>query len=422
MPPILIFEDGQFQHLYPLTYNRCACELPCGTGTPLSRMRQFLPGPVSGLIVRGYLTETVRRRIDCPVNSGQSTREGLLLVNARWLMTESFALPPADTAGISGAAVAWIHLSASQAADLNLSDLTENRGMEALLQRVQRRDAKVPLITYPWDLFDHQRPALLADFARLGAQVPDPAPPGVFLLNPSQMHIGENVRLYPGVVLDAQNGPIIIADDVEIRSHAVITGPVYLGPNVLIRTGADIREDCIIGPGSRVGGEIIGSIFLGHANKQHDGFLGQSIVGEWANLGAGTITSNLKNTYGTVRVAINGDQRSTGRQFVGSIIGDHAKLGIGTCLSTGSVVGFASHVTIPRPPKFVPSFAWATGGPIARADFEKIETIARTVMGRRHIEFTPADHELFVHIANAAGRIERFDWQETADAGETQPG
>ncbi|HEY4330398.1 MAG TPA: glucose-1-phosphate thymidylyltransferase, partial [Phycisphaerae bacterium] len=152
--------------------------------------------------------------------------------------------------------------------------------------------------------------------------------------------------------------------------------------------------------------------FLGNGNKQHHGFLGQSIVGEWVNLGAGTTTSNVKNTYGTVKMPLNGVDESSGRQFLGSIIGDHAKLGIGTYLSTGSVVGFGSHIVAPRPPRFVPSFAWVTDKGIQRADFEKLEQIAGTVMSRRGAEFTPADHELWVRIASEWALGEKHEWRE----------
>ena len=183
---------------------------------------------------------------------------------------------------------------------------------------------------------------------------------GAHLINEEKIHIAPNVKIWPGVVLDAQAGSIVIEENSEIRANAVITGPVHIGKNCVVRTAADIRELTTLGPNTRVGGEISHSIFLGNANKQHHGFLGQSIIGEWANLGAGTTTSNLKNTYGTIRVPINGVDEESGQRFLGSFVGDHAKIGIGTYLSTGSVIGFGSHVITSRPPKFVPSFGWVT--------------------------------------------------------------
>ena len=111
-----------------------------------------------------------------------------------------------------------------------------------------------------------------------------------------------------------------------------------------------------------------------------------------------------------VKVPINGTEESTNRQFMGSIVADHAKMGIGTYLSTGSVVGFASHIVTPRPPRFVPSFAWLTDKGMQRAEFEKLEQIAATVMKRRNTEFTPADHELWVRIASDYAPLESFTW------------
>ena len=135
--------------------------------------------------------------------------------------------------------------------------------------------------------------------------------------------------------------------------------------------------------------------------------MGQSVIGEWVNLGAGTITSNLKNTYGNIRVPINGIEQDSGLQFQGSIIGDHAKIGIGTCLTTGSVIGFSSHITVPRPPKFIPSFAWVTDKGIAPMDFDKAVKIAKTAMQRRSVEWTAADNNVFTRIHKTWRLVEK---------------
>lgn len=425
MIPIYVFEDSKFEGLFPLTYARCAAELRCGALTLLERLQRALEGggrSVSGLLVRNGLSEVTRKRLaPLPVNPGLSTKEGVILVNARWLALGmaggGWQEPMADSAGVSADAIVWIHLSAETAGKIDLSKVCEARTLEAVLPGLYRKTEKAILITRPWDLLEHNRAAILEDFAVLGKaneSKPLAGAQSVHVLAAENVHIAAGVKLYPGVVLDATGGPIIIESEAEIRAHAVVTGPTVVGKHALIRTLADIREDCSIGPGSRVGGEVIGSIFLGQGNKQHHGFLGQSIVGEWANLGAGTTTSNLKNTYGTIRMPVSGVEEETGRIFLGSVIGDHAKLGIGTYLSTGSVVGFSSHITTPRPAKFVPSFAWVTGkagaGGVERIDFEKAVAIAQTVMKRRGVEWTSADHELFVRIASEWSLVERYPW------------
>src|SRR5262249_54025468 len=159
------------------------------------------------------------------------------------------------------------------------------------------------------------------------------------LVNEHAIHVAAGATIKPGVVLDADHGPIHIDRDALIEPNAVLQGPCYIGPGSIIRPGAAIRENTTIGPVCKVGGEVEASIFQGYANKQHDGFLGHSFVSPWANLGADTVTSDLKNTYGTIRVHLNGVGVESGQQFIGSIIGDHAKTGIGTILPTGCVLG-----------------------------------------------------------------------------------
>jgi UDP-N-acetylglucosamine diphosphorylase/glucosamine-1-phosphate N-acetyltransferase len=410
MPLIYIFEDSQVDRLYPLTYSRAAFELRCGAGTLLDRMRRAIPRPIAGVLVRDALAGVLRQRLTLPVNPPFTFTDGVILINARWLMNAPWVEPQPDSAGLIGGTIVWIHLSPQTAAQIDLGALQNPRTLEAVLPAMQRVTATATMIARPWDLLENQRDAFLADWPQFG-----PAQHGTLLgtvhqLEQTNIHIAPGVKIYPGVVLDAQLGPIVIDAGVEIRANAVINGPVYIGPRCVIRTAADIREDNHLGPNTRIGGEVIGSITHGNCNKQHHGFLGQSILGEWVNLGAGTTTSNLKNTYGTIRMPLNGTEENTGRQFLGSVIGDHAKIGIGSYLPTGSVIGFAAQMFVPRPPKFVPSFSWLVDQGFSRLDFEKAQAIATTVMHRRGLPFTPADHELWVHIAAEWSTYEKFDW------------
>jgi UDP-N-acetylglucosamine diphosphorylase/glucosamine-1-phosphate N-acetyltransferase len=157
-----------------------------------------------------------------------------------------------------------------------------------------------------------------------------------------------------------------------------------IGANAIVAGGRIAGS--AVGEYSRVHGELSSSIFIGHANKAHDGFVGHSVIGRWANLGAGTITSNLKNSYGTVSVWTPSGVRPSGLQFAGSFIGDHAKTGIGTRLTTGSVVGAGANVFGDRmPPKFVPPFAWGDAAPFAEFELEKFLEVAERVMRRRDV-------------------------------------
>jgi bifunctional N-acetylglucosamine-1-phosphate-uridyltransferase/glucosamine-1-phosphate-acetyltransferase GlmU-like protein len=146
----------------------------------------------------------------------------------------------------------------------------------------------------------------------------------------------------PGVVFDVSHGTVVVEGGVEIRAGTRLEGPLWVGANSRL-LGGDIRGSAI-GPRCSVRGELASSVFLGYANKAHDGFVGHSVLGRWVNLGAGTITSNLKNTYGPVRLEVAGTPIETGQQFLGSLVGDHAKTAIGTMLGTGTVVGAGASV------------------------------------------------------------------------------
>ena len=191
----------------------------------------------------------------------------------------------------------------------------------------------------------------------------------------------------PGVTFDARNGAIVVEEGAEVRGGTRLEGPCFIGPHARI-LGGFIRQ-CVIGPWCVVRGEVSTSLFLGFANKAHDGFVGHSVLGHWVNLGAGTTTSNLKNTYGEVRLDLPGGRVDTGRQYLGTLLGDHAKAAIGTMFATGSVIGAGANVFgTGRPPKFVPAMNWGeTGG--TQMTKEGFLAIAERVLPRRQVEVTP---------------------------------
>jgi len=189
----------------------------------------------------------------------------------------------------------------------------------------------------------------------------------------------------PGVVFDVRHGVIVIDHGAEVRSGTRLEGPCYVGPGARV-LGGFIRTS-IIGPRSVVRGEVSSTIFHGYANKGHDGFVGHSVIGRWVNLGAGTTTSNLKNTYGIVRLSIAGAPVETGRQLLGSLIGDHAKTAIGTMLPTGTVIGAGANVFGEGLTKYVPPFAWGANGKEQLTE-EGFLRIAERVMPRRDVAVT----------------------------------
>src|SRR5213075_3454797 len=189
----------------------------------------------------------------------------------------------------------------------------------------------------------------------------DAVPKGSIVVGDSAWVSVREAMIEPGVIFDTRNGPVVLESGVEVRSGTRLEGPLWVGANTRL-VGGPIRNSAV-GPWCVVRGELSTTTMLGYANKSHDGFVGLSVLGRWVNLGAGTITSNLKSTYGPVRLHVNGADLETGHQFLGSLIGDHAKTAIGTLLDTGSVVGAGANVFDGlRPPKYVPPFAWGGAG------------------------------------------------------------
>ncbi|RPI87763.1 MAG: transferase, partial [Planctomycetaceae bacterium] len=230
---------------------------------------------------------------------------------------------------------------------------------------------------------------------------------GSHLLNPGAIHIGWGTRIKPCAVIDAEDGPVWIGENVTIFPHTYVQGPAWIGDGSLIQPGAVIHAGTTIGPVSKVGGEIEGSIIHGFSNKQHDGFLGHSYVGSWVNIAADCINSDLKNTYGTIRVPVNGRDVDTGRMFVGMFVGDYSKAGINVSFPTGAVIGFCSSVFAPRSPKFVPSFAWIDGDKVQRYDEQRGLAIAKKVMARRRRRMTLAEEHVFLAVRRQALAVEK---------------
>ena len=256
-------------------------------------------------------------------------------------------------------------------------------------ERTPRRDVSslVTLCHSPWDLLEANTGAIATDAA--SRKPASPSGDHLAVVEPQSVFVDPSARVGPFTLIDASGGPVIVDAGAIIESHCAIHGPVSVGSGTIVRSGAHLSDGTVIGPTCRIGGEIDRTTILGSSNKQHDGFLGHSYVGEWVNLGAGTITSDLKHTYGSVRVpgldTAGGEQVGTGRTFVGSLIGDHVKTAIGTLLMTGSVIGIGSAVAVPRPPRLVPSLTWLDDHGAVRYDLDRFLEVAATVMGRRGV-------------------------------------
>ncbi len=256
-----------------------------------------------------------------------------------------------------------------------------------------------------WQIVGDLGPVLRGDIAAArparGGRVPDGC---TVLGDASDLVVDEGATVEPHVVFDVRGGPIWIRAGVEVRTFTRLSGPLVVGEGSRI-VGGQLRESSI-GPRCVVHGEVSSSVFLGHANKAHDGFLGHSVVGRWVNLGAGTITSNLKNTYGPVRLDLGAERIETGMTFLGALFGDHAKTAIGTMLPTGCVVGAGANIFgSRRPGARVPAFAWGTDEPDRVMACRMFLQTASRVLPRRDVAFDDATRSYLEAVwRHATGR------------------
>ncbi|MCH7870675.1 MAG: hypothetical protein IID33_03145 [Planctomycetes bacterium] len=399
-----LFEDNGWRNLLPLTYLRACFELRCGRDRLCDKVQTHFGRPIA----RSWMREQIAAVVTARCEFAASDAGDWCLVNARAFVTADQAPPAPGKAWIVDGELIAAGFAAADIEHLKPETLLRDDGIRELLSSLQTgpSPAGIRLIKYPWEL-----PLLNGDELRRqcteGGNHDGRIHGGVHLLNPAAIHVAADAVIKPGTVLDAESGPIHIDADVTIEPNCVIQGPCHIGRGSLVQPGSSIRHDTSIGPVCKVGGEIEASIIHGYSNKQHDGFLGHSYVGQWVNLGADTVTSDLKNTYGTIRVHLNGRSVETGERFVGSIIGDHTKTGIGTILPTGCVLGTASNVfTRGAVPNFVPSFSWLTSEGMTDFRIDKAIEIARTVMARRKVDLTRDEEELIRQTAELARRIE----------------
>ena len=252
-----------------------------------------------------------------------------------------------------------------------------------------------------WDIFKLNGEAIKRDFKLLTTDRESQLIPEMTLaFNKDQIFIEEGAVL-PLCSLNANDGPIYIGKDSEIMEGSMIRGPFALCENATIKMGAKIYGATTIGPHSKVGGEVNNCVIFGYSNKGHDGFLGNSVLGEWCNIGADTNNSNLKNNYTEVRLWDYETEgfAKTGLQFCGLMMGDHSKCGINTMFNTGTVVGVSANIFgsgFPR--NFIPSFSWGGSAGMITYKTNKAFEVAKVVMSRRDIAFTEVDIQILEHI------------------------
>jgi UDP-N-acetylglucosamine diphosphorylase/glucosamine-1-phosphate N-acetyltransferase len=383
---LVTYDDAIARRFEPFALTRPVSSLVAGTMPICERWITALQMSFGGGVVAPHLAD-----FDEGISAVRALAAGTVLANSRFAPALAIGRFGEDTAvWTNGGKVAAVRLSKSiDGRELADGSLT----LEALAGAGTRTEIAGWWHEEVWDLLRHLAETMTDDITRLAAmpgargKPPEHSTilgkhPVVIRSSPHADSSGSAAIIEPLVVFDTSGGPIMIDAGAHIHAFTRINGPCYIGRNATIM-GGDISA-CSIGQVSKIRGEISSSIVLGYSNKGHDGFVGHSYFGRWVNLGAGTTTSNLKNTYGPVALWTPSGVRPTGMQFLGTLFGDHVKTGIGTNLTTGTVLGAGANVFgATMPPKVVAPFSWGSGEPYDLYKIDKFLSSAATVMSRR---------------------------------------
>ena len=395
---LVIFEDAAFENFFPIAYVRPVFDLRCGRTTLREKIERAAGATASALFVRDWLKAVTAAKTGLPINEISALKDDdLLLVNGRCLWKGEAQLPVGrDICCKSGGEIACISLSVQTAEKIAAQDIGEF--IAAADKALPSEEIGGKVLSYPWELIAENAGAITDDFKKLGKSgVEGTLAEGALIWGPKdQVYVAPGAVMEPTVVIDTNDGPVIIEEDVVANPHTRIQGPACIGRGTIL-TGGKIREGASIGPVCRVGGEVEESIMHGYSNKYHDGFLGHAYVCEWVNLGALTTNSDLKNDYAAVEVMFKGRLTDTGSPKVGCFIGDHTKTSIGTLINTGTIIGMMANILGAGSllPKTMPSFVMYMDGKVFKTSAKRLIETARTAMGRRKVELLPEEEELF---------------------------
>lgn len=387
----ILFDGPSRNNLLPFTYTRPVADIRIGILTVREKWEMFL-GTTTTTVTEEYLSEKFP----------MVEMEQNIMINASFCpngkLVELIKDLEENQAIFSGEDVIAFYT-------LNTQDEIDFDAYEAI-----EFDDDLLKVEHTWDIFSKNGKAIEDDFELLTKDRKSGSiPKSVNVISPENVFIEEGAKL-EFVTLNASSGPIYIGRDTEIMEGSIIRGPFVLCDNATVKLGAKIYGPTTIGPYSKVGGEVNNSVLFAYSNKGHDGFLGNSVLGEWCNLGADTNNSNLKNNYAEVRLWDYKTEgfAKTGLQFCGLMMGDHSKCGINTMFNTGTVVGVSANIFgsgFPR--NFVPSFSWGGSAGFSTYLTKKAFEVAKIVMDRRNIEFTKKDAAILEHVFEETKKYRR---------------
>ena len=380
----VVFSDAQYwEDFLPLTFTRPVAEMRCGILTFSERWQKILDSTEISWFTEMYLQGKFRE---------PEKKESLFLV-PNFLPTETVVQ---QIKGLKQGE-ALVYEDELVAAKINMDGFS-------LHQIEKMTDIKEDLIFFkkPTDLFTFNKEAIDFDFELLtkGKVSQELSATNGFLGSEEDLFIEEGAEIEFST-LNTKTGKIYIGKNTEVMEGCNLRGPIALCEGSKFNLGAKIYGATTVGPHSKVGGEVNNIIIFGYSNKGHDGFVGNSVIGEWCNMGADTNSSNLKNNYGNVKLWSyrTKEFQDTGLQFAGVIMGDHSKTAINTQLNTGTVIGVASNIFKEGfPPNLIENFSWGGFKDDERFKLDKAYEVAGKVMARRKVAFTDEDKAIFKHV------------------------
>jgi UDP-N-acetylglucosamine diphosphorylase/glucosamine-1-phosphate N-acetyltransferase len=383
-----LFDDNLVDQLLPLTFTRPAGAIRVGILTIKEKWEHDLQASCR-FSTKTYLTSKFTSWGD----------EAEIWINGR-------ALPNADLISKIQGLKPGEGLRTSNQLVIAMVGSVENWDDHETIQKWNESDHE--FIQYPEDIFSRNGAEIELDFQRITqGRTSAKLSASNAITGPGNLFIEEGARV-EGALINPDGGSIYIGKDAEIMEGSLIRGSLALCAHGVLKLGTKIYGPTTIGPFSKVGGEVNNSVIMGYSNKGHDGFLGNSVIGEWCNLGADTNNSNLKNNYSNIKIwdYTSSRFRDTGLQFCGLIMGDHSKCGINTMFNTGTVIGVSSNIFgsgFPR--NFIPSFAWGGNSGFMTYQLNKVFETAQKVFARRSVEFDESEQNilsyLFEHTATS---------------------
>lgn len=409
---LCIFEDKEYFKFEPLVFCRPVFDLKVGASTIREKIADSLNFDSYTLLCRDYLKKTLNNQ-NPAILINEFLEDDYLFVNGRiFPNSELKSFLPDLFQGNLLLKNADVILAAYLSKDLikKYFRVENPEFMDELFNNLPSQETELDYFTYCWDLINQNENFIKQDFDLYKSNYSNKKSVNkennFHLINEEKIFISDSSKIGYGVVLDALSGPIIIDENAAIMHNTVIYGPCYIGKNAFVKSNTTIYGGTSIGNYCKVAGEVSNSILMDFSNKQHDGFLGHSFLGSWVNLGAGTVTSNLKNNYSKIRAELSFGTIKTDLQFLGLLAGDHSKSAIGTRFNTATIVGFSSNIFGSGfTDKFIPSFAWGSINSKDVYQVDKAIEVAKIVLSRRNKNFTQKDYNLFLTIFNHTASI-----------------